>query len=46
MDKKRDNKKRYQPPKVRTEKIFEENALACGKTHPQTSGCMRRLKKS
>lgn len=39
-------KKKYRSPQVRTEKIFEENALACGKTHPQTAGCTRRLKKS
>jgi hypothetical protein len=39
-------KKKYAPPKVRTEKIFEQNALACGKDKPQTSGCMAFLKKS
>lgn len=39
-------KKKYSPPPVTTESIFEQNALACGKTHPQTSGCQRRLKKS
>ncbi len=40
------NKKKYTPPRLKTEKIFEQNALACGKTRPQTSGCAAFLKKS
>jgi hypothetical protein len=39
-------KKPYHPPKIRTEKVFEGNALACGKTKTQTSGCARNLKLS
>lgn len=39
-------KKKYQSPKIKTEKVFEGNAIACGKTQPQTSGCLRNLKTS
>ncbi|MFA5794843.1 MAG: hypothetical protein WC980_07240 [Candidatus Brocadiia bacterium] len=48
MEKNKPNapKKKYQAPKVQTEKIFEGNALACGKTKPQTAGCSRALKTS
>lgn len=46
MDKKVKDKKKYKPPQVKTEKIFEGNALACGKTKPQTSGCLQNLKTS
>jgi hypothetical protein len=43
---KREGKKKYQTPRLRTEKIFERNALACGKTDPQTSPCLISLKLS
>ncbi|MBI4713274.1 MAG: hypothetical protein HY762_08265 [Planctomycetes bacterium] len=46
MDKKLKSKKKYQPPRVKTEQVFEQNALACGKTKPQTAGCQRALKTS
>jgi hypothetical protein len=46
MKEKPKNKKAYHPPKIRTEKIFEANALACGKVKVQTSGCSRNLKLS
>jgi hypothetical protein len=39
-------KKRYQTPRIRTEKIFEGNALACGKTKLTTAACLRKLKTS
>jgi hypothetical protein len=40
------SKKKYITPCIHTEKIFEKNALACGKTEPQTTGCMVSLKLS
>ena len=46
MNKKSEPKKKYTKPTIRTEKIFEANALACGKAQPQTPGCLRNLKKS
>jgi len=39
-------KKKYQPPKIRTEKVFEGNAIACGKVRPQTAGCLQNIKQS
>ncbi|HLD35207.1 MAG TPA: hypothetical protein VJC37_00655 [Planctomycetota bacterium] len=46
MNKKPDRKKKYTKPTIRTEKIFEANALACGKAKPQSPACLRNLKKS
>ncbi|MEW6027511.1 MAG: hypothetical protein AB1599_09495 [Planctomycetota bacterium] len=46
MNKKPDRKKKYTKPTIRTEKIFEANALACSKAKPQTPGCLRNLKTS
>jgi hypothetical protein len=46
MNRKSDRKKKYTKPTIRTEKIFEANALACGKAKAQTPGCLRNLKTS
>lgn len=40
MPQRKQQKKSYRPPKVRTEKVYERSSLACGKTHPKTPGCL------
>jgi len=39
-------KKPYQKPSFRFERVFETSALSCGKIHATQSGCMRNRKVS
>jgi hypothetical protein len=37
---KQEKKKRpYKPPKIRSEKVYERKALACGKSSPRSVSC-------
>ena len=39
-------KRPYKPPTLRTEKVFERKALACGKANPKTFACISNPKAS
>lgn len=42
----RAQKKPYQKPSFRFERVFETSALSCGKIHATQSGCLRNRKLS
>jgi hypothetical protein len=44
--KERPQKRPYQKPSFRFERVFETSALSCGKTQATQSGCMRNRKVS
>ena len=35
-------RKKWERPRLTTEKLFERNSLACGKSSPRTPSCFRR----
>lgn len=39
-------KKPYQKPEFRFERVFETRALTCGKVHPTSSSCTHNRKNS
>ena len=43
---KKQSKKPYSKPAFRLERVFETQALSCGKVHPFTSGCHSNRKNS
>jgi hypothetical protein len=45
-DRKGKKKRPYSPPKIRSEKLYERNALACGKVDRRTYACLANLRRS
>ena len=39
-------KRPYKPPSIRSEKVYERKALACGKASPMTFACISNPKQS
>lgn len=39
-------KRPYKPPSIRSEKVYERKALACGKANPMTLACITNPKQS
>lgn len=42
-DKRRNRRKPYAPPEIRTDKIFERYGLACGKDNPMVPACIKNI---